>query len=149
MNLKINPNTLEKLDSDLNKRYLASGYRISGDIKDNKLTLYLIDDYGKHSAFMNEYFYGRIEGNHLKGDFRISNYALILLIVLLCVSVETVISALVTWNINGVFAPCVITAAEVIYYFYLKKRSKDFNRLINNYLLEICADDERENYPSR
>lgn len=144
MTFRFDERAKQRLFSDFNKKYLSSGLRISGDLQNDKLTLYLIDDYGKHSAFMNEYFYGKTAGNRASGNFRVSNYALILLIVLFAFVVESVISAFVFGKIEGIAVPFVIGAAEVLYFFWLRRNSKAHNRLIANYLERLCDGDEIE-----
>lgn len=142
MIFKTNNNSLQRLEADLDKKYLSSGLRISGDKKNDKLTLYLIDDYGKHSAFLNEYFYGKIEQGRITGNFRISNYALLLLGILLGFVIESLISAFIFKSFEGIALPLIICAAEVLYCFWLKRNSKMYNSLISNYLENLCDGDE-------
>jgi hypothetical protein len=136
---------IETLKNDLDKKYLSSGLRISGDVSGDKVNLYLIDDYGKHSAFMQEYFYGKLENKRLTGNFRISNYALILLIVLFVLALESVVSAIVLKRFDSIAVPAIIAAAEVLYWFWLRNHSKEYNNIICNYLNSLCDGEEVEN----
>lgn len=136
---------IETLKNDLDKKYLSSGLRISGDVSGDKVNLYLIDDYGKHSAFMQEYFYGKLENKRLTGNFRISNYALILLIVLFVLALESVVSAIVLKRFDSIAVPAIIAAVEVLYWFWLRNHSKEYNNIICNYLNGLCDGEEVEN----
>ena len=137
MEFTINNDLISKLKSDLNKKYLKSGGRISGDVSDNKVVLFLEDDHGKHSAFMSQYFYGKITGNKLTGKFRPSNYVIIILTILFLFAVESLIAAIILKGYNGVVLPSIIIAAEVLYFVYLNKISAKNNNLIKNYLSEL------------
>ncbi len=136
MEFTINNDFKSKLKSDLNKKYLKSGYRISGDVSDDKVVLFLEDDHGKHSAFMSQYFYGKINGDKLTGKFRASNYVIVILAILFAFALESLIAAIVLKGYNGVVLPSLIIAAEIIYFIYLNKLSAENNNLIKSYLSE-------------
>lgn len=126
-----------KIKNDLNKKYLKSGFKIAGSINGGKVKLYLEDDFGKHSAFMSQYFYGKIINGKITGQFRPANYVIILLIVLFLVAVESITAAVIFGGYSSVILPAVIIAAEVFYLYYLKRTSSENNELIKNYLLML------------
>lgn len=132
-------------DVNSNKKYLKSGYKLGGDIADNKIQLQLNDDYGKHSSFMSQVFYGTITENstgcEIKGIFRIKNTALILLLILLAVAVESIVASLIIKGISmDLITPALVITAEVCYCFYMKKSSAETNSLIADYLKSINND---------
>ncbi len=137
MTFKFNNSFISIIKSELGKKYLSSGKKISGSIKDDKIELYIEDDYGKHSAFMSHYFYGKIIDNTINGRFRPATYVLFLLGLLLGVAVESVIAALVLQNLEGLFMPSVIIVAEIVYFFALNRMSYENNKLIEDYLNKI------------
>lgn len=125
------------IKSDLHKKYLKSGMRISGEINDDKIILFIEDDYGKHSAFMSQYFYGKIFENTIIGKFRAPNYVIILLAVLFAFSLESLIAAVVLQGYSGIVLPAVIMVAEALYFIFLKRISSESNELIEKYLSEL------------
>lgn len=135
---------LSALKADLNKKYLSSGLRISGDINDDKLTLCLVDDYGKHSSFMNEMFFGRISKSEITGNFRMNTYVIVLLIILFAFAVESVISAFVLKRFDGLALPIIIIAAEILYLIWFKRNSRPHNQLITNFLNSLSYGEEFE-----
>ncbi len=137
MVFKTNGDFSSIIKNDLNKKYLYSGKRLGGDIFDNNVKLYLEDDFGKHSAFMSEYFYGTIIGEKLVGKFRASTYVIVLLAILFTVAVESIIAAIIFKGYISVIMPSLIIAAEIFYFFYLKKMSAENNELIIKYLSNL------------
>ena len=138
MIFNISSNSKSTLKSDLGKRYLTSGKRIAGDISDKKITLYLEDDFGKHSAFMSNYFYGEfLSENEFKGNFRPATYVIVLLAILFAVSVESIVAAILFKNLSGVLTPIVVIIAEVLYFFVLKRISFENDTLIKDYISKL------------
>ena len=135
---------LQKLKNDINSnnRYVGDGWKIAGKIDENKIHLNLEDRMSKSSKFANEVFYGRISTENKKtiisGKFRFDTYPLILLLVLFFVALESVIAGIVIKGITGdMIFPSLIAVVVVLYYIYVKKRSKETNRYIENYLKSI------------
>ncbi len=123
------------LNSDLGRKYLISGKRISGDISKQKFSLYLEDDYGKHSAFISNYFYGEfLSENKIKGKFRPATFVIILLAVLFAVAVESLTVSLLFKNYDGIFMPIIVIVAEIFYFFILKRLSFQNDELIKKYI---------------
>ena len=137
MDFIINENSVDTITNDLNKKYLMSGKRLGGDISDNRIRLYLEDDFGKHSAFMSDYFYGKINDGKITGNFRAANYVIILLCVLFAVAVESIIAAVILKGYTSVIMPALIICAEVFYFFYLKKMSAENDELLIKYLSNL------------
>lgn len=137
MNFKIKEESIDIIRNDLNKKYLKSGKRLGGELSENKITLYLEDDFGKHSAFMSDYFYGKITGGEISGKFRAANYVIVLLIILFAVALESIIAAIIFKGYTSVIMPALIIAAEIFYFFYLNKLSTENNELIEKYLLNL------------
>ncbi|MGN0489282.1 MAG: hypothetical protein ACI4HO_08485 [Ruminococcus sp.] len=134
-----------KKDIDSNKKYVKSGYTIGGDVTDNKVQLQLNDDYGKHSSFMSQVFYGTVienrTGCEIKGSFRIKTMALVLLLVLFAFAVESTVASLVLKGFStDLFMPLLVIAAEVLYFIYIKRSSSESNKLIKKYLNSIDND---------
>lgn len=134
-----------KKDINSNKKYVKSGYTIGGDVTDNKVQLQLNDDYGKHSSFMSQVFYGTViensTGCEIKGYFRIKTMALVLLLVLLAFAVESTVASLVLKGFStDLFMPLLVIAAEVFYFIYIKRSSSESNKLIEKYLNSIDND---------
>lgn len=136
--------TLNILKADIgsNEKYVASGYKIAGDIKGDKLQLQLNDDYGRHSSFLSQVFYGNVlEKNNctiVNGSFRPKNSAVILLVILLLVAIESLVSALIISGITtDLIMPVLVIAAEIFYVFMLKRMSAETNGLIEKYLNNI------------
>ncbi len=132
-------------DINSNKKYLKNGYKLGGELTDNKIQLQLNDDYGKHSGFITQVFYGTITENstgcEIKGLFRIKNTALVLLVILLAVAVESIVASLIIKGISiDLVTPALVIAAEVCYHFYMKKFSAETNSLIVNYLKSLNND---------
>ena len=134
MTFESNGDFIRQVKSDLNKKYIGGGKRIAGDISDKKITLFLEDSYGKHSAFMSQYFYGKIYGKKITGRFRPANYVIILLSVLFAVALESLIFAAVTGGYAGIVMPAVIIIFEIVYFVYLNKTSSENNEIIKKYL---------------
>jgi hypothetical protein len=144
MIIKLSKNVNEVLsavnaDVESNKRYIKSGCKIGGEVNGNKIQLQLNDDYGKHSGFMSQAFYGtatEVDGScEIKGSFRLKNYVLILLAVLLAVAVESIVSTLIIAGIStDLFLPAIIIVAEIFYLFYMKRASKANNDIILDYI---------------
>ncbi|MBQ5347070.1 MAG: hypothetical protein IIU39_03360 [Ruminococcus sp.] len=134
MTFESNGDFIRQVKSDLNKKYIGGGKRIAGDISDKKITLFLEDSYGKHSAFMSQYFYGKIDGKKITGRFRPANYVIILLSVLFAVALESLIFAAVTGGYAGIVTPAVIIIFEIVYFVYLNKTSSENNEIIKKYL---------------
>ncbi len=134
MFFKVNENVENIIKNDLHKRYLTSGKRLAGEVKGNKLKLFLEDDFGKHSAFMSRYFYGEISKDGISGKFRVSAYVIVLLLVLFAVAVESIVAAIILGGYSGVILPSVIIAAEIFYFIYLKRLSFENDELIRKYL---------------
>lgn len=134
MDYKVREDFLTKLDTDIDKKYLAPGLKLSGDIKGEKVQLYLTDDFGKHSNFINRTFYGKISRNTLSGKFRLSNYALIILGALFGVCIESIVSAIIFKGYSSLVLPSVIIFVEIFYFFYIKKLSLKHDSLIKKYL---------------
>lgn len=134
MTFETNGDFIRQVKSDLNKKYIGGGKRIAGDISDKKITLFLEDSYGKHSAFMLQYFYGKIDGKKIMGRFRPANYVIILLSVLFAVALESLIFASVTGGYAGIVTPAVIIIFEIVYFVYLNKTSSENNEIIKKYL---------------
>lgn len=124
----------EKLNNDFNKKYLISGRRIAGEASDDKVKLYLEDDFGKHSAFTSRYFYGKISGDKLIGNFRPATYVIVLLLILMAVAIESLVAAIVLQGYSSIIMPCVIIAAVVLYFVFIKKLSSENDMLILKYL---------------
>ncbi len=123
------------LNSDLGRKYLISGKRIAGDISKRKFSLYLEDDYGKHSAFMSNYFYGEfLNENKIKGKFRPATYVIVLLVILFAVAVESLTVSVLFKNYNGIAMPIIIMVAEIFYFFILKRLSFQNDELIKKYI---------------
>lgn len=138
---------LEIIEKDINgnKKYVKSGYTIGGEITGNKVQLQLNDDYGKHSSFMEQVFYGTViensSGCEIKGYFRIKTMALVLLLVLLAFAVESSVASLVLKGFStDLFLPLLVIAAEVFYFIYIKRSSFESNKLIEKYLNNIDND---------
>lgn len=130
-------NAKEVIQNDINKKYLKSGCRLGGSISEDKLCLYIEDDFGKHSGFMSQNFYGKIEDGKIIGSFRAATYVFVLLIILFLVAVESIVMAVIGDSLSSAAAPFVIIAAEVMYIFALKRLSAENNRLICEYLLKL------------
>jgi hypothetical protein len=132
-------NAKDTIVKDINSgiKYLKSGYHISGDIKGDKVTLYLADRHGKHSDFMNERFYGVFSEKTLKGAFRPANYAIVLLVVLFVVAVESIVMSFVSGQPMNVILPAIIVVAEFLYLFGLKRMSREDNKIISEYLMNL------------
>lgn len=141
---KVSSDFKEKLNADLGKRHLADGYMLGGKLSGEKLALYPVDRYGKHSDFMLECFYGKLSGDKVTGRFRIGTYALVLLIILAAVAVETAVSAVIFADYLRAVFPTAIVAIEVIYLFWLKRASLNTNRAIEKYLGSF----DNENQPA-
>lgn len=137
MTFKIKEDFSENLKNDLHKKYLSSGKKISGKIKDDKIELFLEDDRGKHSPFMSQIFYGKIVNGELSGSFRPSVYVLVLLCILLFFAVESIVAAIIMKYYQGIIFPSIIIIGEVLYLILLKRMSFYNNELINNYLLNM------------
>lgn len=137
MRFTVNEDFTSTVKKDLKNKYLQSGKRLSGEIKGDKMVLFIEDDYGKHSAFMSQYFYGKISGDELNGSFRASNYIIILLGILFVFALESLIAAIVLKGFSGVILPSAIIVAVVLYFIYLKRLSAENNELIKNYLSSI------------
>ncbi len=127
----------EIVKNDINKKYLKSGFRLGGSIKGNKLNLYIEDDFGKHSGFMSECFYGNFEGGRICGSFRMSNYVFVLLLILFLIAVESIVMAVINGSFSSAITPILIVAAEILYIFVLKRQSKGNNGLISEYLSNL------------
>ncbi|MCH5298215.1 MAG: hypothetical protein J1E96_00485 [Ruminococcus sp.] len=135
-NLKTD-NAKEIIQNDVDKKYLKSGCRLGGSVSGDKLHLYIEDDFGKHSSFMSQCFYGKFEDGKINGVFRVANYVLILLIILFLVAVESIVMAGINSSLSSVYAPVVIILAEILYLFALKRISSENNRLICEYLSNL------------
>ncbi len=134
MFFKVNEGAENIIKNDLHKRYLMSGKRLAGEIKENKIKLFLEDDFGKHSAFMSRCFYGTVSKDGISGKFRASNYVIVLLLILFAVAVESIIAAVILGGYGGIIMPSVIIAAEIFYIVYLKRLSFEHDELIRKYL---------------
>lgn len=131
-----------KNDINSNNRYVGDGWKIAGTIDENKVYLNLEDRMGKSSKFMNEVFYGKLsEADNktlLKGTFRMDTYAMILLAVLFFIALESFIASVVLHGLNsGVIFPLIILTVVILYFFAIKKRSKETNGCIEKYLNSI------------
>ena len=135
---------LQAIISDINSNnyYVGDGYKIAGKIGDDKIYLNLEDRRSKSSKFFREVFYGSItqigDTSVINGKFRIDTYPLILFIILLCVAVESLVVSLFFYGFTGNLILPVIIITFVGYYFAsMKKRSKETNEYIENYLNSI------------
>lgn len=137
MTFKINDDFSDNLKNDLHKKYLSSGKIISGNIKNDKVELFLEDEHGKHSVFMSQNFYGKIINAELTGRFRPATYVLVLLCILLFFAVESIIAAVILKYYQGVVMPSVIIFGVILYFILLKRFSLENNELIKNYLLNM------------
>lgn len=131
-----------KNDINSNNRYVGEGWKIAGTIGEEKVYLNLEDRMSKSSKFMNEVFCGKLsQANNktiLKGSFRMDIYAIVLLIVLFLVALESVIATFVLHGLSAsIVFPLIIIAIVVIYFFSVKKRSKETNGYIEKYLNSI------------
>ncbi|MBR1730841.1 MAG: hypothetical protein IJ725_00185 [Ruminococcus sp.] len=134
----VGDNFSEQLAADLDKKYLASGVKLGGDIKENKIKLYTTDDYGKHSSFAARTFYGKLDGNKLSGKFSISLYVVFLLGVLLGVCIESIVMAALSGSLQSMIFPIAIIIIEIVYFFSIKKISSENDKYIKKYL-EACV----------
>ncbi len=141
MIFKVENGFKEKLKKDIGKRYMKSGLRLSGGVKENKISLCLEDDHGKRSNFLTRVFYGRLNGDTLEGSFRVSNYVLVLLGILLGFCVESIIVALITGALFGLILPCAVILCELIYFLSIKSMSKEHDELVLRYLEENKVED--------
>ena len=127
----------ESLISDIDNKTFQDGMRLSGDVKGEKVSLYLEDSHGKHSHFACQTFYGKLSGNTLTGSFRISNFALVMLIILTVLAVENLVTSFIFSGISGVTLSVTIIIVEIIYLFALNKLSFEQNQIIKEYLESI------------
>lgn len=137
MTFTVNDNYKTVIENDLHKKYLNSGKRLSGSIKDDKIILFLEDDFGKHSAFMSHYFYGKTDNNRISGTFRLSNFVVILLAILFVFALESLIAAILLKGYSGIFLPSAVIIAEVVYFFFSFRISEENNELIKNYISSL------------
>lgn len=134
MDFYLNDNFKTQIKKDLSRKYLKSGKKIAGSISDEKIILFLEDDFGKHSAFMSHYFYGKIFENRITGKFRPANYVIVLLSILFLISVESITAAIILGGYTSVIMPVLIMIGELFYFYYLKRISSENDELIRNYL---------------
>ena len=132
----------EKLKKDIGKRYLSSGQKLGGELNGDKVRLCIVDDHGKCSNFLTRVFYGRLEGKALVGSIRISNYALILLGVLLGFCIENIIATTITGSLSALIFPIIIIICEAVYFFMLKRISAENDGLLMKYLEESVIEDK-------
>lgn len=130
-------NAKDVINNDINKKFLKSGSRLGGSIKGDKINLYIEDDFGKHSSFMSQCFYGKFDGTKIIGSFRIANYVLVLMVILFCIAVESIVMAVINNAFDSIIAPAVIISAEILYIFALKRASKENNKIIYEYLSDL------------
>ena len=132
-----NIDSIDTLKNDIGNKTLAFGYRLAGDVSGEKVKLYLEDAHGKHSKFAAQVFYGKLNGNTLDGSFRISNYALVWMIVLAVLAVENMVTALVFQATSGIAVSLAIIIVEIIYFFALKKFSAEHDEVLDGYLKSL------------
>ncbi len=137
MEFRIGENASEIIKADLSKKYVSSGLKIAGKIKNEKLELYLEDDHGKRSSFMTRTFYGRLNNGVLSGNFRISNFALLMLGILLGVAIESIVMAFIKTNFYGMVLPAIIIVLEICYAFVIKNISGEHDAAVLSYLRGI------------
>ncbi len=138
MDYKVGYGFLEKLNNDLEKKYLFSGFRLGGKIKENKICLYTIDDHGKHSNFANRIFYGKVEGDTLSGNFSVSRYVILLLGILAGFCIESIVMSIISGSLSSIVFPIAIIVFEILYFVFIKRISADNDKLIKKYL-EDCV----------
>lgn len=138
---KVSEDFTEQLSRDFGKKYLSSGIKLGGDIKNDKIKLYTEDDHGKHSNFAQRTFYAKLNGNTLSGNFSVSRYVLILLIILAAFCVESIVMAVISASVLSVIFPAVILVIEVLYLIFIKKISYENDRLIKKYLEDCAVED--------
>ena len=138
MNYKVGNDFLEKLNNDLEKKYLYSGLRLGGSIKDNKICLYTIDEDGKHSKFDNRVFYGKVEGDTLNGKLSVSHFVILLLGILAGFCIESIVMAIISDSLSSIVFPIAIIVFEILYFIFIKRVSAENDGLINKYL-EDCV----------
>lgn len=141
MNYKVKSDFIQTLKSDLDKKYLASGVRLGGSIKDNKISLYTTDSHGKHSNFASRTFYGRAEGGVLTGRFSVSHYALLLLGLLTGICIESIVMAIISGSYISAAFPIAIIVVEVMYFIFIKRISAENDKLIKKYLEDCTVED--------
>lgn len=141
MEYKVSDNFLVQLEADLDKKYLASGVKLGGSIKENKIKLYTTDEHGKHSNFATRIFNGRVNNNSLSGKFLPSLYVVLLLVILTFFCIESVVMAIISSSLQSLIFPVVIIAAEIAYFLSLKRISSDNDKLITKYLEDNKVED--------
>lgn len=137
-------NAIDIISKEINNtRYYKDGYKIDGDIKGDNIQLKLVDDYNRSSAFLNHCFYGKFTEQNgalvIKGSYRPSNYALILLMLLFVVALESLIFAIITTGFmsSGIVFPLIVLLAELFYFYIAKRTSIKTSELIDCFLKSI------------
>ena len=140
MNYKVSSDFIQKLETDIDRKRLGSGMKLGGSISENKIKLYVTDDYGKHSNFASRIFYAKLNGNILIGNFSVSYYVIALLGILAGFCVESIVAAIIRGAVEALVFPIVILLVELVYLLSLKKISAVKDSYIIKYL-EACVED--------
>lgn len=147
MNITLNykkQEILNQLISDINSnnRYVGDGYKIAGKIDNERIHLNLEDRNGKNSKFSYKAFYGTVtsvdEKTVIQGKFRIHTFALVLLLVLLVVALESFAVSII---FHGFTTDLIFSAFVMIvvlgYFITINKKSNKTNEYIKNYISSL------------